>query len=281
MTAHYHFGVVGANIAYSRSADIFKAALAGQDRSASCDLLSITEDQIEETLDRIRSGFYTGASITIPYKSSVVKFLDHLDQSASGLKAVNSICMNDGRLCGFNTDIVGFAYPFLFQSGFAKPASALVFGNGGAARAVVYSLANLLECKRIVVLGRSSEKLALFQSEMTELLTDCELSVTELANCADLQSEAYDLLVNCTPLGGPDAPDSTPMPDWFDWSMTKMYYDISYNDDNKLVEQAANAGLKALNGSTMLVAQALKSLKLWTLLDIPFEPVYHAVFAGE
>lgn len=280
MTTHYHFGVVGEKIAYSKSADIFKAALAELDHSASCDLLSISPDEIAETLDRVRSGFYTGVSITMPYKSTVIKFIDDLDRSASELKAVNSICMKDGRLRGFNTDLDGFAYPFLNQSRLEKPVSAVVLGNGGAARAVVYSLANLLGCKQIVVLGRSTEKLKQFHSEMSGLLSGCELSVVELENpTTDCKSSG--LAVNCTPLGGPNAPGSNPLPAWFDWSMTRSYYDINYNHDNKLVKQAADAGIKAFDGSAMLVAQALKSLELWTSLEIEFDHVYKAVFGRE
>lgn len=281
MTSHYHFAVVGERIAYSKSSAIFKAALSGVDQSASCDLLSISPDQIEETLQKIRSGYYSGVSITIPYKSAVIEFIDVLDPSAAKLRAVNSICMTDDRLRGFNTDIDGFAYPFGNQSGYNKPASAIVLGNGGAARAVVFSLANSLGCKQIVVLGRSAEKLKKFHSTMSELLPNCDLSVAELDSLTGDQSKSTDLVVNCTPLGGPNDLESSPLPGWFEWSMTRMYYDINYNSDNKLVKQAGEAGVKALDGSTMLVAQALKSLNLWTSLEIKFDPVYQAVFARQ
>ena len=113
---------------------------------------------------------------------------------------------------------------------------------------------------------------------MSGCLGDCELIIKATDSGKPNQIDLYDLVVNCTPLGGWNAIDESPLPDWFDWSMTRTYYDLNYNQNNLLIIGASQAGVKAIDGSIMLVAQALKSLQLWTSLDIPFEPVYNEVF---
>ena len=90
--------------------------------------------------------------------------------------------------------------------------------------------------------------------------------------------DRYGIAVNCTPLGGWNHPASSPFPKRFDWSAIDIYYDLNYNNDNRLIATARNAGVTAIDGSAMLVGQALESFRIWSGLAVEYEPVYRTVF---
>ncbi len=90
----------------------------------------------------------------------------------------------------------------------------------------------------------------------------------------------WDIVVNCTPMGGWNHPTESPLPGWFDWSSSRLYYDLNYNGDNHLVAAARASGVETIDGSAMLVAQALQSFYIWTGRKLTFEPVYAEVFGG-
>ena len=75
-------------------------------------------------------------------------------------------------------------------------------------------------------------------------------------------------------------PESNPVPKILDWRQVGFYFDLNYNSDNRTVRAARNAGVRAIDGSSMLVAQALKSMELWTGIAVEFEPVFATVFPG-
>lgn len=278
MSANYHFGLVGENVSYSKSADIFKAAFAHIGQSASCDLLSVPSERLKEKTGMVRAGFYRGLSVTIPFKSEVIPYLDQLDGSAEKVQAVNSVCMKDGRLVGLNTDIDGFLYPLLSLKEKTKLSTALVIGYGGAAKGVVYALANPLEFDKIVVAGHNQERLEKAQRRMSNIVRVDQLDTVTFDELVSFDTSNIDLIVNCTPLGCPLYQNDSPFPELFDWPKERLYYDLNYNQDNLIIATARQHGLETIDGSAMLVAQALKSLEHWTGQAIPFEPVYQAVF---
>jgi shikimate dehydrogenase len=86
------------------------------------------------------------------------------------------------------------------------------------------------------------------------------------------------IVVNCTPLGGPLFPDLSPVSLGLDWSKVRLYFDLDYNTGNTAVNLAKKAGVRAIDGSAMLVAQAIKSMELWTGLQVDFEDIYRQIF---
>jgi shikimate dehydrogenase len=87
-----------------------------------------------------------------------------------------------------------------------------------------------------------------------------------------------DIVVNCTPVGGWNSPESSPFAIGFNWPQGKIYSDLNYNTDNQLVAAARSAGMIAIDGSMMLVGQAIRSFNIWTGEDVDFDNVYRRVF---
>lgn len=275
MSSQYHFGVVGENVSYSKSADIFKAAFARSGQSVSCDLLSIPPERLCEKVGMLKAGFYRGLSVTIPYKTEVISSLDTLDSSADRIQAVNSVCLKDGKLTGFNTDIDGFVYPL---SSLADQTSVLMVGYGGAAKGVAYALTERLGFESIIVAGHSQDRLDKFKQRMESILSIDNIETVTFDRLDSLGMGDISLIVNCTPLGGPLIPDQSPFSEQFNWPKDAIYYDLNYNKENQIIVTAQQNGLKTIDGSSMLVAQALKSIEIWTGETFPFDPVYSAVF---
>lgn len=185
-----------------------------------------------------------GLNVTIPYKSSVIPFLDSISEAAQQIGAVNCIRIQEGRLYGHNTDVYGFTEslkPLL------KPdhQQALILGNGGSAKAVKAGLQALSIPYRVV--SRSGGGDYSYTQLSTALIAD------------------YTLIINTTPLGM--FPDTAAAPDipYAGIGSRHLLYDLIYNPEETIFLQQGRAqGAATKNGSEMLLLQAERSWELWT-----------------
>jgi len=274
----FKFGLIGHNIGYSRSVDIFEIIYEVAHVKGSFENFDLAPDTFEKEFKKVVQKGINGLSVTIPYKSKVIPLLDGVTPIARALEAVNCISISQKRLHGHNTDIVGFSMPLKPYSEQLKRGNALVLGAGGSARSVIYSLHTDCEVSNFTVLGRSLEKMQNLQTSLKSSLLNSEIVTASLDQFQFKPSEKYSIAVNCTPLGGWNMPDESPLPDHFDWSNIKLYYDLNYNFGNKMVREALDHGVTALDGSQMLVAQALRAFELWTGQTVDFDDIYGRVF---
>lgn len=276
-----NFGLLGHNIGYSKSADIFMAIFAELGVKGRFDNFDLEPDRFESEFCGLKSdGQVAGLSVTIPYKHRVISLLDELHPVAEALEAVNSIAFQSGQLIGFNTDRDGFGWRLKDFAPRLKHGHAVVLGCGGSAKAAVYSLHTDYEIDRITVLGRSRERLAAFSDSLHGVIGALNLQTDLIHTLPSMRTDNLSIVVNCTPLGGWNNPDQSPIPSDFTWPGGKIYYDLNYNQGNLLVQKAESCGMVALDGSAMLTAQALKSFEIWTGRTVPFEPIYRKVFGN-
>ncbi|MEO1626874.1 MAG: shikimate dehydrogenase [Bacteroidota bacterium] len=190
-----------------------------------------------------------GMNVTIPYKETVMDFLDDIDPDAAEVGAVNTILFRNSKTKGFNTDVYGFRKSLegLFRaSGKAVPAKALVLGTGGASKAVGYVLKQLAIPFQLV--SRQAGKGHLTYGELTEKVM-----------------QTHHLIVNTTPLGM--HPKSETCPDVpYEYLEAKHFlYDLVYNPEKTLfLERGEQAGASICNGLEMLHLQAEKAWDIWT-----------------
>ena len=274
-------GLVGWPVEHSLSPAMHNAALAELGLEARYELLPTPPDQVEATLERLRSGAWLGVNVTVPHKQAVIPFLDELGPAARAIGAVNTICWRDGRLLGDNTDAVGFVAD-LRQHGF-EPAGchALLLGAGGAARAVAYGLASA-NCAVTLwnrTAGRAAELAA-------DLMASAQLAAPVQALPAGLgldklDASGYDLLVNCTSLGMWPQVEGCPWPAELDLPAHWWVYDLVYNPaETRLMARARAAGAPATGGQGMLLYQGARALELWTGRTAPVEVMRAALQAA-
>lgn len=189
-----------------------------------------------------------GLNVTIPHKVGVLPFLNEIEEAAEKIGAVNCICIKrfegETYLKGFNTDAYGFEEslkPLLT----AQHRRALVFGDGGAAKAVKYVLEKLGIEYQIVV--RKAVEGAILYSDVTpELLS------------------THKLLINTTPLGMSPNTDTFPEIDYTQIGSDHLAYDLVYNPlETAFLSKAAAKGAQIKNGLEMLYKQAEKAWAIW------------------
>jgi shikimate dehydrogenase len=212
----------------------------------------VAPERLACAVELLRWSGVLGCNVTVPHKVAIVGLLDRLTPEARLAGAVNVVRCGQGRLLGHNTDSAGFA-DALRESGFAVAGrSALVFGAGGAARAVLCALGRL-RARRATITARRPEAARALARALAASFPDTVFAVGRAATA--------DLAVNATPLGLPGLPDRSPAPS--DWPGCTMAMDLVYGRRTAFQRQAQCLGARVLGGSSMLVSQALRSWEFW------------------
>ncbi len=187
-----------------------------------------------------------GLNVTLPYKESVIPFLDQLDPVAEAVGAVNVIrFFSDGTSRGYNTDVTGFQrsiLPFLDD----PPYHALVLGTGGASKSVAY----VLETLKIpyVLVSRTPVNLN-------------EIGYDELDRQAVRE---HNLIINATPLGMHPNEEGYPRIPYAGVDHSHLLFDLVYNPEKtRFLEKGQEHGARVVNGTEMLRIQAEESWKIW------------------
>lgn len=189
-----------------------------------------------------------GLNVTIPYKETVVKYMDLLDVEASIILAVNTIRIEkDGRLKGCNTDLTAFKdtlEDFLINNG-GYAENALILGTGGASKAVKFALEVLHIPYQLV--SRSSGKDCMSYQALSE----------ELVSTSSL-------IINTTPLGMYPAIDTCPAIPYHCLTKEHRLYDLVYNPTESLfLQKGKKQGAAIISGLAMLHGQAEAAWKIW------------------
>jgi shikimate dehydrogenase len=192
-----------------------------------------------------------GASVTIPFKLDALDAAASVDGLTRAVGAANTLRRAAEGWDATNTDVGGFLEPLeALYPGSLQGIRAAVLGAGGAARAVAIALTS--RGARVTIHARRRE-------QASHVAASCKVGASEW----QLPPHAWDLLVNCTPLGGPTARDASPMPGGpFDGTLV---YDLTYGDSEApLLRDAREAGCLTLDGLPMLIAQAERQFEWWT-----------------
>jgi shikimate dehydrogenase len=194
----------------------------------------------------IKDPIFGGLNVTIPFKTEIIPFLDELDPLASEIQAVNVIAFENGKTKGYNTDVFGFQQsikPFLTF----HHERALIFGTGGASKAVAYVFKSL---------GIDVIFVSQTESNESNHFTYADVNEYMIAACK--------VIINCTPLGMSPNVDSAPEMPYEALSEEHLLIDLIYNPEETLFMKRGRAhGATAMNGLSMLQHQALKSWEIW------------------
>lgn len=241
MESKHKLGLIGKNISYSFSKNYFEQKFKKKNLTEySYDIFDIQEIEEIERVFSDKNIF--GLNVTIPYKEKVIQYLDELSDEAEKIGAVNCIAIVDGKRKGYNTDAFGFEKTLAAHQK-SHHQSALILGDGGAAKAVQYVLN-----KRQISFKTISRK-----SELNFDNVD-----------ANIVSE-HTLIIHCTPVGTfPNVEDCVRFP--FE-ALTKQHLviDLIYNPEcTQFLIKAAENGAKTVNGLYMLEQQAEKAWEIWS-----------------
>jgi len=148
--------LVGYPVEHSMSPAMHNAAFKALGIEAEYRLASVEPGRLAVFIETLRGPEVMGASVTIPHKVTVMRRLDHVDETARAIGAVNTIVHREGRLTGHNTDATGGARALTEAYGSLDGSDVTILGAGGASRAITYQVSRV-DC-RVTVLNRSPDK---------------------------------------------------------------------------------------------------------------------------
>jgi shikimate dehydrogenase len=276
----YHFGLIGQDIGYSKSPDLFKTMFSLSGVEGDFDILDIPPSDLSPTMTAAKTGTFGGLAVTVPYKKAVLEWLESVDPVATQLDVVNSIVIQSGRMSGHNTDWEGFGEALRRTAKGFNGNHAVILGYGGSARAVAFSLWRTFGVLQFAIVGRDPMHLDTYVQWLKGL--DARIEAVKIEFNQEYQDALARtaLIANCTPLGGWHLPDRPPITHFSHVQRGVVYCDLNYNPNNRTVKQARAVGLNATDGSLMLSAQAVRSFELWTGIHLEIEPVHRAVFGA-
>ncbi len=253
------YGVIGDPIAHSMSPAMHNDLFEHYQIDAVYKPFHIKKGELQEGLKQLREMDISGFNVTVPHKTEIMPYLDHLDPLSEAIGAVNTVVNDGGKWIGYNTDGSGYIKGILQQIDSLLDKEVLIIGAGGAARAIYYTMASM-GVKRLDLCNRTFEK-------ANVLVQVCPYSVPTnvLTNeQAETNLFQYDLIVQTTPIGMSPNINNQPLSIA---SMKKNCFvsDIIYNPlETQFLKNAKEAGAITQNGISMFVFQGALAFEKWT-----------------
>jgi len=254
-------GIFGHPVTHTLSPAMHNAAFEALSINAAYLPFEVKPQELRGAVGALRLLNIKGVNVTIPHKTSVMKYLDAVDTLAKKIGSVNTIVNKGGKLAGYNTDAGGFLKDILQLGMDPKRASCLLLGAGGAGHAVAAALAQR-GAKKIFIAdsdglrarklaGRTPGAAAVAMNEWKQKLPEVSL------------------VVNATPVGmkksDPALLEAREIPPGI------FIYDLVYQHGTRLIEQARKAKVKHASGLGMLLNQGALAFELWTGRKAPVE----------
>lgn len=245
-------GLLGNNIQYSQSPQIHNEYYSLNGLDFEYKLFDIQKEEMKYFITSLKDNNIIGFNVTIPYKESIIDFLDNVTYPANEIGAVNTVVLTKNKLIGYNTDYLGFIKSLQVEGINSLKGRALIVGNGGAAKSIFFAIKKL-GIEFIDIAGRNKHKIEKEFSEINEFV-----EFNSIINCNN-----YEIIVNCTPLGGINYLGNFPLK-LENTSEKNILYDLIYiPEKTKFLQQGEENGAKIINGKNMLKFQAHFAIEIW------------------
>lgn len=271
-------GVIGSPIEHSLSPVMHNAAIAQLGIDYAYLPFSIKPENLSTAIAGFEAIGIQGFNVTIPHKQAIMPLLAKVSPLAQAVGAVNTVWRTEQGWQGTNTDVAGFLAPLKALKQNWAQTTAVVLGNGGAARAVVAACAEL-KCATVWVIGRDRQKLQDFQQSWQNSPLTVNLQTSVWQDLPQLLPTTG-LIVNTTPTGMHPHVDQSPVVSEMFNSLQSgtIAYDLIYNPRPTLfLQQAAQHGAITLDGLEMLVQQGAAALALWLEQPVPVDVMRQAL----
>ena len=235
----------------------------------------VDNDNLEDAIRSIRALKMRGSNVSMPNKTVVHKYLDHLSPAAELTGAVNTIVNDDGVLTGHITDGTGFMAALRDNAIDVIGKKMTIVGAGGAATAIEIQAA-LDGVAEISVFNRKDEfwERAQRNVDVINEKTDCRAELFDLDDLDILKAEIADscLFVNATGMGMKPLEGKTYIPDASYLRPDLIVADVVYSPaETALLKMAKQVGCKCMNGFGMMLFQGSAAFELWTGKPMPIE----------
>ena len=245
--------VIGNPIDHSLSPKLQNWWLKENNINAKYDKIKLEDHEIRNFIQDIKEQKIAGCNVTVPFKKTVIPFLDKLSLEAEQTQSVNTITFDNGDLVGHNTDIAGFDTAIKKLNFNVEGKKVLILGAGGVVPSIIFALKNM-NVQELIISNRTREK-----AENLKVLFD-NLKILDWGDLTD-----FNMVINATSLG---LNNETIDLDFSSSGQDKLFFDVIYNPhETRFLKMGKRLGHKIENGKTMFVYQALEAFKLWHKIE--------------
>jgi shikimate dehydrogenase len=245
--------VIGNPINHSLSPKLQNWWLKENNINATYDKIKLEDHEIKNFIQTIKEQKIAGCNVTVPFKKTVIPFLDKLSPEAEHTQSVNTITFKDGDLVGHNTDIAGFDIAIRKLNFSVNGKKVLILGAGGVVPSIIFALQNM-NVQEITISNRTKEK-----AENLKVLFN-NIKILEWGNLTD-----FHMVINATSIGLNNEKINL---NFLSSGNDRLFYDVIYNpQETQFLKMGKQLGYKTENGKTMFVYQALEAFKLWHKIE--------------
>ena len=242
--------VIGNPIEHSLSPKLHNYWIKKNNIEAVYDKKQINESNIKFLIDEIKNEKINGINVTVPFKKSVIPFMDELSSEANESQSVNTIYLQNGKVIGHNTDISGFELGIKYSKYDVKNKIVFILGAGGVVSSIIIALKKMGAAK-IIISNRTKTKAEDLKNIFNEL---------EIIDWG--KTPNFDMIINATSIGLKNEEGINL--DYTSVGHNKFFYDLIYNPKETIfLKRAKLFGNKAENGKMMFIYQAHQAFTVW------------------
>ena len=268
------YAVIGDPIDHSLSPNIHNAAFRQLGLDHTYIAYKIPAGELSAGIGALKEIKIAGFNVTIPHKIEMMKFLDEMDTTSKVIGAVNTVVNDDGKLKGYNTDMIGFLDPIKKRNLTIKGSQVMLLGAGGAARAIMTAMVKE-KASKITIVNRTMEnanKLAEFAKKIGG-----NIEIVSLQEANKLISD-HKFIINSTSIGMDNEPSHISTENM---NENSIVYDIVYQPMNTdLIKKSKEKGATIIYGYEMLLSQAACSFEIWHKTEAPYDVMKKALLGG-
>jgi len=242
--------VIGNPVKHSLSPKLHNHWIKKNNIDAVYDKKQINEIDIKEIISEVRNGKINGINVTVPFKQSVIPFIDELSYEANQVQSVNTIYKENNKILGHNTDISGFELAIREKGYDIKNKKLFILGAGGVVPSIILALRKMGATK-IILSNRTKKKAEKLKNFFSDL---------EIIDWGEIPE--FNIIINATSLGLNQ--DDEIKLDYAGLGPNKLFYDVIYNPkQTKFLSKAKKFGNQTENGKMMFIYQAHQAFTIW------------------
>ena len=242
--------VIGNPVEHSLSPTLHNYWIKKNNIEAVYDKKQINESDIEFVIDEIKNEKINGINVTVPFKKSVIPFMDELSSEANESQSVNTIYFQSGKVIGHNTDISGFELGIKYSKYDVKNKIVFILGAGGVVSSIIIALKKMGAAK-IIISNRTKTK----AEDLKKIFN--ELEIIDWGKTPN-----FDMIINATSIGLKNEEGINL--DYTSVGHNKFFYDLIYNPKETIfLKRAKLFGNEAENGKMMFIYQAHQAFTVW------------------
>ena len=242
--------VIGNPIEHSLSPKLHNYWIKENNIDAVYDKKKIDEKELKNIISKIKEEKISGINVTVPFKKSVIPFLDELSPEANNTQSVNTIYLKNKKIVGHNTDIAGFELALKYLKYDVTEKEIFILGAGGVVSSIIYSLKKM-KVSKITISNRTKEK-----AKNLKILFE-DLNIVDWGEIPN-----FDMIINATSLGLNENDDIKL--DYENIGSNKLFYDVIYNPkQTQFLSKARQFSNQTENGKMMFIYQAHQAFTIW------------------